>query len=101
MARKPFEPLASITRITLDMSGFYQKDATLNGLDYDIDTEERAIELFAENIMRAVKCLAMPLWRHPFIPSWSRVLSAIPDIGYRLRKAVEEDNRECNFRLAS
>jgi glucosyl-3-phosphoglycerate synthase len=37
----------------------------------------------------------------PFIPSWSRVLSAVPDIGYRLRKAVEEDNKELEFSLAS
>jgi len=30
----------------------------------------------------------------PFIPSWARVLSAVPDIGYRLLKAVEDDNQE-------
>ena len=30
----------------------------------------------------------------PFIPSWTRVNSAIPDIGYRLRRAVEADNQE-------
>ena len=92
---------ASYYRIALDMSGFYQKDAALNGLDYDIDTEERAIELFAENIMRAGEVFSYAPMETPFIPSWSRVLSAIPDIGYRLRKAVEEDNRECDFRLAS
>ena len=92
---------ASYYRIALDMSGFYQKDAALNGLDYDIDAEERAIELFAENIMRAGEVFSYAPMETPFIPSWSRVLSAIPDIGYRLRKAVEEDNRECSMRLAS
>ena len=92
---------ASYYRIALDMSGFYQKDAALNGLDYDIDAEERAIELFAENIMRAGEVFSYAPMETPFIPSWSRVLSAIPDIGYRLRKAVEEDNRECGMRLAS
>ena len=29
-----------------------------------------------------------------FIPSWARVKSAIPNIEYQLRRAVEEDNRE-------
>jgi glucosyl-3-phosphoglycerate synthase len=29
----------------------------------------------------------------PFTPSWTRVLSAVPDIGYQLRKAVEADNQ--------
>ena len=28
----------------------------------------------------------------PFIPSWSRVKSAIPDFLIRLEKAVDEDN---------
>ena len=32
----------------------------------------------------------------PFIPSWNRVNSAIPDLGYRLRRAVEADNQEMN-----
>jgi glucosyl-3-phosphoglycerate synthase len=30
----------------------------------------------------------------PFIPSWSRVQSAIPDIMDQLQAAVDEDNRE-------
>ena len=92
---------ASYYRIALDMAGFYQKDAELNGLEYDIDKEERAIELFAENIMRAGDAFSYAPMETPFIPSWSRVLSAVPDIGYRLRKAVEEDNKELEFSLAS
>ena len=92
---------ASYYRIALDMVGFYQKDAELNGLSYDIDQEERAVELFAENIMRAGEVFSYAPMETPFIPSWSRVTSAIPDIGYRLRKAVEEDNKELGFSLAS
>jgi len=30
----------------------------------------------------------------PFIAPWTRVNSAIPDLGYRLRRAVEADNQE-------
>ena len=83
------------------MVGFYQKDAELNGLSYDIDQEERAVELFAENIMRAGEVFSYAPMEKPFIPSWSRVTSAIPDRGYRLRKAVEDDNKELGFSLAS
>ena len=92
---------ASYYRIALDMVGFYQKDAELNGLSFDIDQEERAVELFAENIMRAGEMFSYAPMETPFIPSWSRVTSAIPDIGYRLRKAVEDDNKELGFSLAS
>ena len=30
----------------------------------------------------------------PFIPTWSRIKSAIPDFLQRLKKAVDEDNKE-------
>lgn len=30
----------------------------------------------------------------PFIPSWSRVISAIPDLRIKLRQAVDADNKE-------
>jgi len=30
----------------------------------------------------------------PFIPSWNRIASAMPDIFSRLRDAVEQDNKE-------
>jgi len=37
----------------------------------------------------------------PFIPAWARINSAIPDMAYRLRQAVEADNQEQRERLAS
>ncbi len=85
---------ATYFRMALDMVHFYQTDAELNGLAYDIDTEERAVELFAENIMRAGDDFSYSPMETPFIPSWTRVFSAMPDIGYRLRRAVEADNQE-------
>jgi len=51
--------------------------------------------------MRAGDAFSYAPMETPFIPSWSRVISAVPDIGYRLRKAVEEDNKELEFSLAS
>jgi len=85
---------ATYYRQALDMVGFYQTDAELNGLSYDMHTEEKAVELFAENIMRAGEDYSYSPMETPFIPSWARVLSAVPDIGYRLLKAVEADNQE-------
>ena len=65
----------------------------MNGLKFDSDVEERAVELFALNIMKA---------ENPFLKSnghtihtfWSRVKSAIPDFLTRLKKTVDEDNKE-------
>ena len=83
------------------MAAFYQSDAELNGLSYDIDSEERAIEMFAENIMRAGDAFTYVPMETPFIPAWKRINSAIPDMAYRLRQAVEADNQEQRERLAS
>ncbi|TXS91304.1 glycosyl transferase [Parahaliea maris] len=83
---------ATYYRIALDFVETYHNDAVMNGLTLDIHNEEKAVELFAENIMKAGEAfLARPMER-PFIPSWSRVESAIPDILERLLDAVEQDN---------
>jgi glucosyl-3-phosphoglycerate synthase len=66
----------------------------MNGLTYDLHSEERAVELFAENIMKAGEAFLDRPMERPFIPSWSRVTSAMPDILTRLREAVEEDSAE-------
>ena len=92
---------ATYYRMALDMAAFYQSDAELNGLAYDIDSEERAIEMFAENIMRAGDDFTYAPMETPFIPAWARVNSAISDVAYRLRRAVEADNQEQKDRLAS
>ena len=64
---------ASYFRIALDMVRHYQTDAEVNGLGYDIDSEERAVGLFAENIMRAGSDFSYAPMETPFIPSWARV----------------------------
>ncbi|WP_116367434.1 glycosyl transferase [Parahaliea mediterranea] len=85
---------ATYYRIALDFVETYHNDAVMNGLTLDIHNEEKAVELFAENIMKAGEAfLARPMER-PFIPSWSRVESAIPDILERLLDAVEQDNSD-------
>jgi glucosyl-3-phosphoglycerate synthase len=85
---------ASYYRIALDFVETYHNDAVMNGLDYDVHGEEHAVELFAENIMKAGEAFLDRPMERPFIPSWSRVASAIPDILERLVEAVEADTAE-------
>mgnify|MGYP001627790555 FL=1 len=79
-------------RIALDMIEMYYNDAMMNGLRVDRHTEEQAVELFAANIMEAGKTFIENPMETPFIPNWSRVRAADPDIMRALRSAVEDDN---------
>lgn len=84
---------ATYFRIALDLIETYRNDAIMNGLSLDVHREEKAVELFAKNLMIAgEKFLEKPM-ETPFIPSWNRVISAVPDILERLKDAVETDNR--------
>ena len=66
----------------------------MNGLRYDRHAEEAAVEAFAQNIMHAGTTFMERPMDKPFMPSWERVISAIPDILDRLLVAVDEDMRE-------
>lgn len=83
---------ATYFRIALDLVETYHNDAIANGLSLDIHNEEKAVELFARNIMKAGESFLANPMEAPFIPSWNRVISAKPDILERLKAAVEEDN---------
>ncbi len=85
---------ASYFRVALDFVESYHNDAIINGLHLDIHREEQAVELFASNIMKAGEQFLENPMDTPFIPSWSRVQSARPDIFDRIHAAVEEDHRE-------
>jgi len=82
---------ATYFRIALDFVETYRNDAIMNGLEFDIHREEKAVEMFAQNIMDAGKVFLERPMETPFIPSWNRVVSAVPDIFERLAAAVEED----------
>ena len=84
---------ATYYRSALDLIDIYRSDAQMNGLKFDSHMEERAVELFALNIMKAGEHFFKNPMVTPFIPTWSRVKSAIPDILAKLKKAVEEDNK--------
>ncbi len=82
---------ATYYRIALDFIQMYADDATINGLKLDRHFEEQAVELFSANIMLAgAEFFDKPL-ETPFMPSWNRVISAIPTIQKELLQAVAED----------
>lgn len=84
---------ATYLRIGLDLVDSYRCDALMNGLDFDVHTEEQMVELFAENLMKAGDAFINNPLEQPFIPHWNRVVSAIPDIYEQLIDAVEKDHQ--------
>lgn len=85
---------ATYYRLALDFVDAYYHDAVINGLDFDRHKEERAIETFAQSVMRAGEAFLHNPMETPFIPAWSRVESAIPGFMDRLHSAVEADHEE-------
>ena len=66
----------------------------MNGLTIDRHKEERAIELFAENIMRAGQFFLDNPNETPFIPTWNRVNAADPAFLSDLHAAAAADEAE-------
>ena len=83
---------ATYFREALDKIDSFYNDAAMNGLKIDRHSEEAAVELFASNIMDAGELFLKNPMETPFLPSWSRVYSAIPDIMEQLVEAVSLDN---------
>ena len=83
---------ATYYRKALDMVEMYRNDAIMNGLDYDLHAEERAVELFASNIIQAGEIFHDHHDEAPFIPRWNRVSYAMPEIMKEMAAAVEADN---------
>lgn len=82
---------ATYFRIALDMIEMYQNDARMNGLETDRHLEEEAVELFAANIVVAGQTFLDNPMETPFIPNWSRIQAADPDLLRNLREAVTQD----------
>jgi glucosyl-3-phosphoglycerate synthase len=85
---------ATYYRRALDMIETYEHDAEMNGLSLDRHAEEKSVELFAENIMRAGQVFLETPHESPFIPNWSRVNAADPDIMSELNALVKADEQE-------
>ena len=82
---------ATYFRIALDLMEMYYNDARINGLTVDRHVEERTVELFARNIVEAGNIFLENPMETPFIPNWSRVQAADPDLLARLEGAVRDD----------
>jgi glucosyl-3-phosphoglycerate synthase len=84
---------ATYYRNALDVIEMYRHDAVMNGLSFDLHNEEAAVEMFTQVILEAGQAFVERPNDKPFIPSWSRVQSAFPDLLPRLYDAVEQDNK--------
>lgn len=80
-------------RTALDQIESFAFDAEMNGLTLDRHEEERAVDLFADNVTHAGNSFLQMDDMQPFVPNWNRVMSARPDILQELKHAVDEDNK--------
>ena len=85
---------ATYYRVALDFVDIYKTDAEINGLKLDLHSEEKAVELFALNVMKAGNHFLENPTERPFIPSWNRVNSALPSFVGELLVSVEADMAE-------
>ena len=83
---------ASYYRTALDHVDRYHNDSVINGFTSHRHAEETMVELFAQAIMDAGESFLNNPMETPFIASWARVMSAMPDVFDRITKAVEADN---------
>lgn len=84
--------IATYVRTAQDMLKRYEDDAAVNGLIFDRHEESLAVETFTEGIRTASEIITKDPLGVPLIPSWDRVISALPGILDMIRNAVEEDN---------
>ena len=88
---------ATYYRRALDALEAYYNDAKMNGLSIDRHTEERTIELFAENIVAAGQQFLDNPHETPFIPTWNRVHSADQLFLSDLKAAALADEEEYQY----
>lgn len=85
---------ATYYRTALDLLEGYYNDAKMNGLVLDRHKEEKSIEMFAENLIRAGQLFLENPNETPFIPTWNRVHSADQSFLSDLHAEVAKDLAE-------
>ena len=80
-SREELRSLTTYYRSALDLIDAYRSDAEINGLKFDSHSEEKAVELFSKNIIKAGEDFYLNPMDAPFIPTWSRV-KALSQIFY-------------------
>jgi len=72
----------------------YHSDALLNSLHFDRNSEEQTIEAFAQQITVAGEAVHDNPSGGTSIPTWTRVLAALPDFPRQLREAAAADREQ-------
>ncbi|MEN0111142.1 MAG: glycosyl transferase, partial [Planctomycetota bacterium] len=77
-------------RLAQDAVRQYDADSLMNGLEYDRHSEEQAVEGFAELITRTGLTVHDDPSGEPALPTWTRVVTALPDFPQRLRQIAAD-----------
>ncbi len=86
--------LINYQRTAKDMIKRYRDDAAINGLGFDYHQESIIVEAFTRALQIAGRSFFEDPLYSPLIPSWNRVISAIPNIQERVRELVVKENAE-------
>jgi glucosyl-3-phosphoglycerate synthase len=68
--------------------------ATFNGLEFDRHAEEETLETFSHALAEGCQQFQDDPLGTPALPNWARVISAYPEVGPRLIKAVQDHGGE-------
>ena len=94
LSREFFNTLSSTyLRTAQEFITKYYHDSLINGLYFDRHAEGVAVETFRECLTHAFEQFLENPFEVQSIPTWNRVVAAIPTIFDKLEIAVEEDNR--------
>jgi glucosyl-3-phosphoglycerate synthase len=84
--------IATYVRTAQDMLKRYEDDAAVNALIFDRHEESLAVETFTEGVRMAAETIMKDPLGVPLIPSWDRVISALPGVLEMIKTAVDDDN---------
>ena len=94
LSREFFNTLSSTyLRTAQEFITKYYHDSLINGLHFDRHAEGVAVETFRECLAHACEQFLENPFEVQSIPTWNRVVAAIPSIFDKLEVAVEEDNK--------
>jgi glucosyl-3-phosphoglycerate synthase len=94
MSREFFNTLNSAyLRFAQEFITKYYHDSLINRLYFDRHAEGVAVETFRKCLIHACDQFLENPFEVQSIPTWNRVVAAVPDIFIRLHEAVEEDNK--------
>ena len=84
----------SYLRLAQDTIRQHHADALMNSLEYDRHGEERVIEAFAEQITAAGEAVFDDPSGASSLPTWTRVVDALPDFPAQLRQMADDDRAD-------